>query len=135
MSYSIRSKYGKLPFIELNGKQVADSDFILYELIKHFKINENLTPEQRGIARAVNRMLDQSTSKTLFYFRSIENADNFINPNVSGLPIPGFLAFIARNKYYKAVSDFFMTGAVNQCTERIFAMSISLSVYMETFLL
>ncbi|KAE9549538.1 hypothetical protein FO519_007256 [Halicephalobus sp. NKZ332] len=104
MSYTIRSKYGKLPFIELNGKQIADSDFILHHLLKHFKINENLTSEQRGIARAVDRMLDQSTVKPLFYFRCMENADNFINPNVSGLPIPGFLAFIARNRYYKSMS-------------------------------
>uniref|UniRef100_A0A7E4V6T2 GST N-terminal domain-containing protein n=1 Tax=Panagrellus redivivus TaxID=6233 RepID=A0A7E4V6T2_PANRE len=104
-TWTIRSKEGKLPFIELNGKQIPDSQFILFHLAKHFKIEENLSTEQRGIARAIDRMIDTSTFWTLLYFRSVENSTNFMNPNVSGLPIPGFLTYFLARKYQKAVGQ------------------------------
>uniref|UniRef100_A0AC34QSH7 Glutathione S-transferase n=1 Tax=Panagrolaimus sp. JU765 TaxID=591449 RepID=A0AC34QSH7_9BILA len=103
MSYTVRSKYGKLPFIELNGQQIADSDFILHYLMKYYKIDDGLTNEQRGIARSLDRMLDQSTERTLRYFRIVENIDNFMNPNVSGLPIPNFLMFLFKGRFQRTV--------------------------------
>ena len=108
-SWTLRSKEGRVPFIELNGEQIADSQLILWHLIKHFKIDEGLSPEQQGIARAVDRMVEGSIYYPITYFRSIENAANTANPEISGMPIPGFISFLATpyvaNKIKKNAQD------------------------------
>ena len=60
-SWTLRSKEGRLPFIELNGTQIADSQIILWNLVKHFQIEDGLSDEQQGFARAVDRMIEGST--------------------------------------------------------------------------
>jgi len=59
-SWTIRSKEGRLPFVELNGRQIADSQMILWDLSEHFKIGPKMTPEQEGMARVVDRMIEGS---------------------------------------------------------------------------
>ena len=58
----IRSKEGRLPFVELNGEQIADSMVILWRLMEHFKLHVDMTREQEAVARAVDRMIEGSTS-------------------------------------------------------------------------
>lgn len=51
---------GKLPFIEDDGKKIADSDLIIRYLIqKHGdRLDTNLSPEQRAISIAMQRLLE-----------------------------------------------------------------------------
>ncbi|KAI1727788.1 snf7 domain-containing protein [Ditylenchus destructor] len=104
-SWTVRSKEGRVPFIELNGQQVSDSQLILWHLIKHFKIDEGLSPEQQGLARAIDRFVEGSTYYAITYFRSIENAKNSVNPNVSGMSIPSLLVPCVANRVAKNAKD------------------------------
>uniref|UniRef100_A0A1I7RLN6 GST N-terminal domain-containing protein n=1 Tax=Bursaphelenchus xylophilus TaxID=6326 RepID=A0A1I7RLN6_BURXY len=97
-SWTTRSKQGRVPFIELNGEQIADSQIIIWHLIKHFNIDEGLSKEQKALSRAVERLAEGSIYYPITYFRSIEGARNSANPNVSGAPIPSFLIGYFANK-------------------------------------
>jgi len=95
-SYRTRSKYGKVPFIELNGQQIADSQLIIFELQKHFKIDEDakLSPERLAISRTVDRMVEGSTFFSLIYSKMYRNMSKFTSANVLGGPFPNFLRMI-----------------------------------------
>lgn len=53
---------GKLPFITLNGEDVADSDFIIQYLSKKLDkdLSTNHSPKDLGAARAFSKMADES---------------------------------------------------------------------------
>jgi hypothetical protein len=74
-----------------------------------------LNPEQQGIARAVDRMMEGSSYYAITYFRSIEGAFNSANPQVSGLPIPGFLTSYIGKKILKNVSFDFIAKSCGFC--------------------
>ena len=61
---SLRSKEGMLPFVELNGKEYPDSGLAIRDLTKLMKksgIDGHLSEEEKGAARAFEKMLEQST--------------------------------------------------------------------------
>jgi len=74
-----KSKKGQLPFIELNGQEIADSDIIIRELSTKFEKNldEGLTAEQRNISHALQSMLNNHTSWVVRWWR-YNNPDQFI---------------------------------------------------------
>lgn len=58
-----KSKKGQLPFVELNGKEIEDSDVIIRELAKTFDkdLDSGLTPEQKTVSHAFESMLNNHT--------------------------------------------------------------------------
>lgn len=55
-----RSKKGQLPFVELNGEEIADSTIILRELSQKFgkDLDAGLTSEQRSVSHAMISMIE-----------------------------------------------------------------------------
>jgi len=74
-----KSKKNQLPFVELNGVEIADSEIILSELSKYFNKNldEELSSEQLNVSHAFRSMLDNSTSWMVRYWR-YKNPSDFI---------------------------------------------------------
>jgi glutathione S-transferase len=59
------SAKGQIPFIELNGRQFADSNFIIEHLRSHFKlpIDGQLNSQERAQARAYHVLIEESLFK------------------------------------------------------------------------
>jgi hypothetical protein len=66
-----KSKKGQLPFVELNGKEIADSDIIIRELSDHFSKNldDDLNAEQKVTSHAFESMLNNHTSWVMRWWR------------------------------------------------------------------
>lgn len=56
----LRSKKGQLPFVEINGQEIADSSFIIKQLTAKFDkdLDAPLSSEQRNIAHAMISMIE-----------------------------------------------------------------------------
>lgn len=57
-----RSKKGQLPFVELNGEEIADSTLIIKELSQKLgkNIDAGLSQEQRNISHAMISMIENN---------------------------------------------------------------------------
>lgn len=66
-----KSKKGQLPFVEVNGVEIADSDIIIKELSQMFgkDLDENLTPDQKNVSHAFISMLNNHTSWVMRWWR------------------------------------------------------------------
>uniref|UniRef100_A0A0K0DK85 Thioredoxin-like_fold domain-containing protein n=1 Tax=Angiostrongylus cantonensis TaxID=6313 RepID=A0A0K0DK85_ANGCA len=98
-----RSSRGLLPFIELNGNQIADSQVIIWELQRHFKIKDDLTDVERGTARALERMVDVSTFYCLLEDKCVLNGPAFVNRSVSGVPLPTFVTNFLGKRFSETI--------------------------------
>jgi len=94
-SYFNRSQNGLVPFVEINGRQIADSQLILFELQKHFGIKEAESPGRVGISRIVDRMIEGSTFYALQYTRICKNTAQFLEKRNFGREIPAILRTMA----------------------------------------
>ncbi|XP_055529924.1 failed axon connections isoform X2 [Wyeomyia smithii] len=68
----LRSKKGQLPFVEVNGEEIADSAIIIKELAQRYEkdLDAALTQEQRNIAHAMISMLENHLIWVQLFWRS-----------------------------------------------------------------
>ncbi|XP_058466644.1 failed axon connections isoform X2 [Malaya genurostris] len=68
----LRSKKGQLPFVEVNGEEIADSAIIIKELAQRYEkdLDAALTQEQRNIAHAMISMIENHLIWVLLFWRS-----------------------------------------------------------------
>jgi glutathione S-transferase len=67
---------GKVPFVEIDGKLLGDSQFIIEHLKRTYgdPLDANLTPEQVAIGHTVRRMLEESTYWHIVYMRWVDES-------------------------------------------------------------
>merc|ERR1712012_679487 len=74
-----RSKKGMLPFIELNGEEIADNNMIIETLSKKFdkEMPAELTQDQKNVQHAMIAMVENHLHWTIVYWRS-KDVDNIL---------------------------------------------------------
>lgn len=74
-----RSKKGQLPFVELNGEEIADSALIIKELSKRFEkdLDAGLSQEQKTVAHATVSMIENHLVWVEAWWRA-KNPDQMI---------------------------------------------------------
>ncbi|XP_019759096.1 failed axon connections isoform X2 [Dendroctonus ponderosae] len=67
-----RSKKGLLPFVELNGEEIADSALIIKELSQKYNqdLDAGLTADQRNLAHAIISMIENHLAWVVMWWRS-----------------------------------------------------------------
>jgi hypothetical protein len=65
--FKIGSSKGQIPFIEINGRQIPDSNFIVENLKNIFNVNidRNLSTRERADERAYSVLVEESLFRTL----------------------------------------------------------------------
>jgi len=103
----LRSKRGLLPFVELNGEEIADSEIIIKSLAKTYNkdLDASLNQEQKNIQHAMLTMVDNHLHGA-FMMWATRNADNLLQgyklnlQQLMGMKIPaGILNFIFKHSY------------------------------------
>jgi hypothetical protein len=99
------SKKGQIPYIEMNGNQIPDSNLAINFLKDYFKetnpkvieVDSNLTPEQSGIAHTTKMMIENHTCLAGFYYRYVLNMAEFFRkmaePSKDAYPAVGLKFF------------------------------------------
>merc|ERR1712106_902586 len=97
-----KSKKGQLPFVEVNGEEIADSAMIIKELAQRYNqdLDSGLTPEQKNVAHATISMLENHFAWVIKSWRSK-------NPGGMLAAYKMDLQQITEKKWPKPVLEFF----------------------------
>jgi hypothetical protein len=87
------SKKGKVPWIELNGEEMADSQFCIEYLSKKLNVNLNdhLNEQDQALSRAFMKMTEESLVWCMALQRFV------IDPQPEYLGFSKFMSFYAGN--------------------------------------
>ena len=98
MAELMKAPKGKVPYIEVDGQLMGDSQFIIeYLKRKHGDtLDAKLTPEQLAIGHTIRRMLEECTYWYIVYMRWVDDAGwraytpivETMVPTVTGGPVP-----------------------------------------------
>ncbi|KAK9499584.1 hypothetical protein O3M35_002602 [Rhynocoris fuscipes] len=108
-----RSKKGLLPFIELNGEEIADSTVIIKELAQKFgkDLDAGLDNNQKNVSHAMISMIENHLFWVVMWWRT-KHPDNIIRgykmnlQHFLGSRMPnGFLNLLFKYSYNRKVSE------------------------------
>lgn len=71
---------GKMPYVEfVDGEKLGDSNVVIPRLKDKYGVDcdQHLTKEQRAVAQAVTRMLEEHTMQIIFWWRYVQNCEEF----------------------------------------------------------
>lgn len=105
----LRSKRGLLPFIELNGEEIADSELIIKELSKRLEkdMDADMSSQDKNIQHAMAALLDNHLHWTLTNWFN-QDPNNAVKgykinlQNMMGSKVPNsVLQFVMKHTYFK----------------------------------
>ncbi|CAI4228830.1 unnamed protein product [Auanema sp. JU1783] len=91
-----RSKHGLLPFVELNGQTIADSQLIIEKLKTVHNIKEFENPEEAAVHRAFQRMIENHTFFVLNKFKILDRIDEMGKAFLKNTDLPKYLKPLAK---------------------------------------
>lgn len=114
----IYSKKGKMPWIEFNGQEIADSNFCVRFLHKEFQVNvdSHLSATDRAIGHSILTMLEENTYWSLVYTRMLSDYGAEFRDKVFGrlfLPMKYLAIFMTQKK----VRNYLWSHGIGRHTE------------------
>jgi hypothetical protein len=110
------STKGQIPFVELNGRQFADSGYVIENLISIFNlpIDKNLNTRERAESRAITLLIEESLIRALVYDRSRDPGwfatDKGLIAHLSGIKKIAFEKFLIKRLQSKMKSALHAQG-------------------------
>ncbi len=121
-----RAPKGKLPFIEDDGAVVADSTFIRWHIEKKygFDFDAQLSASERGVAWAVEKLLEDHLYWTLVHARWCNDANFAKGPSIyfRSIPLP-FRPVVERLVRKKVRRNLYGQGIGRHTQEQIVALA------------
>ena len=99
------SSKGKIPFIKYNGKEIADSTFIIELLNKEFDVdlNSSLSEIDKAVSIAFQRLCEENLYWSMVYHRWYDCKDKFFGKFVMSSVMKAGMKVAAAIKYKPAI--------------------------------
>jgi len=119
---------GKVPYVDVDGQRMGDSQLILESITRScgVTLDEGLSPEERGVARAVRRMLEEGTYFISLRLRWLEEDGWALQYPAFKALFPAFVAPIAIPMIRRQVRGSALAqGAGRHTREEVLAMGVA----------